>query len=319
MELRSIPKPSFHNIWIGGVKNLEDIKNTIGQLAYDSYGRTIGKIVGFDFDANDKAKSIKMISEKGEFLEFPIVQAILENNSVVCLPPREKEAREILKQLKTLNKRINALNQLYRSGEIREESYQSLKKNYESSFTKIKENREDVLERLEERKEDLNKQIHELQIIFASNKMQFLSGEISEKAFKSSEDIIRRHIDSATEEKTDIENISKYIASANESIFSSIPTAGEDTAETEDSKVTETDEETPEMEVVPREEFSESEAEDAPEIEEETPTAEEDTAETEDSKVTETDEETPKLEEYGEESKVEDSKDKIIVRIREDF
>ena len=134
---------------------MEEIKKSLGQLARDPYGRPIGRIVGLESDANDKTKSIKMISEKGDFLEFPIVQTSIENNSVICLSPREKEAREILKQLKTLNQRINALDQLYRSGDIREESYKSLKKNYESSFSKIKECCEDILEKMEERKQNL--------------------------------------------------------------------------------------------------------------------------------------------------------------------
>ena len=174
-------------------------------MARDPYERPIGRIVGLESDANDKTKSIKIISEKGDFLEFPIVQTSIENNSVICLSPREKETREILKQLKTLNKRINALDQLYRSGDIREESYKSLKKNYESSFSKIKACCKGILEKMEERKQNLENMAHELQIIFASNKMQYLSGEISEQALKSCEDIIRSHIDSATKEKNNLE------------------------------------------------------------------------------------------------------------------
>ncbi|MCW3975410.1 MAG: CdvA-like protein, partial [Candidatus Bathyarchaeota archaeon] len=247
---------------------MEEIKKNLGQLIYDPYGRTVGRIVGLEVDANDNTNSIKLISDKGDYIELPMTQVKFQNNSIIYLQSWEQEANEILKQLRTLNKRINALDELYRSGEIREEFYQSLKSNYENSFTKIKDFREGIVKEMSERSQDLMKEINELQITFANNKMQHLSGEIGEQSFRACQDIIQRNIESASSEKNNIERISNDIMDIDKEKITQYNKNEYSTSEF--SKTEEPEHETPKTEEYSTSEFSKTE-----EPEHETPKTEE--------------------------------------------
>jgi len=272
---------------------LEEIRKYLGESVFDAYGRTIGKIVSLELDANNKAESIKTLSGKGEFIEYPINQVAIEQGQIICLPPWEKEAKGILRQLNTLRKRINALDELYKSGEIREEFYKSLKSNYESSFSKIKESRENILEKAEKRKEDLINKINELQIIFANNKMQFHSGEMNEGTFKPCQEIIQKHIESALKEKNKIDDISKEIISFDETEVVISTTDEEETQTTIDEP----------KEYMTSTSMDEEKTTDDGELKDDvTSTEEEEEKEEEETQITS-----------------DEPKDKIIVKIREDF
>jgi len=302
-------------------KNLEEIKKYLSESVFDAYGRTIGKIVNLELDANNKAESIKTLSGKGEFIEYPINQVAIEQGRIICLPPWEKEAKGILRQLNTLRKRINALDELYKSGEIREEFYESLKSNYESSFSKIKESRENILEKAEKRKEDLINKINELQIIFANNKMQFHSGEMDEVTFKPCQEIIQKHIESALKEKNKIDDISKEIISFDETKVVISTTEEEETPTTiDESKEYMTSTSMDEEKTTDDEELKD----DVTSTEEEEETT--DKEETIDEEETQATSEEPKddmtsstIEEEETQTTSDEPKDKIIVKIREDF
>jgi hypothetical protein len=233
-----------------------------------------------------------------------MTQVKFQNNSIIYLQSWEQEANEILKQLRTLNKRINALDELYRSGEIREEFYQSLKSNYENSFTKIKDFREGIVKKMSERAQDLVKEINELQITFANNKMQYLSGEIGEQSFRSCQDIIQRNIESASSEKNNIERISNDIMDIDKEKITQHDKSGYSTSEF--SKTEEPESETPKTEEYSTSEFSKTE-----EPESETPKTEEYST-SEDSTIT-------KFTKEENEQVVKKPPDSIVVRVREDF
>ncbi|MCW4032624.1 MAG: CdvA-like protein [Candidatus Bathyarchaeota archaeon] len=325
---------------------MEEIKKYLGESVFDAYGRTIGKIINLELDANNKAESIKTLSGKGEFIEYPINQVAIEQGRIICLPPWEKEAKGILRQLNTLRKRINALDELYKSGEIREEFYKSLKSNYESSFSKIKESRENILEKAEKRKEDLINKINELQIIFANNKMQFHSGEMDEVTFKPCQEIIQKHIESALKEKNKIDDISKEIISFDETKVVISTTEEEETQATSEepkddmtsSTIEEEETQTTldeSKEYMTSTSMDEEKTTDDEELKDDVTSTEEeeeeeeettDKEETIDEEETQATSEEPKddmtsstIEEEETQTTSDEPKDKIIVKIREDF
>lgn len=184
----------------------EGFKKFLGKPVVDGYGRPLGRIVGLITDVNQNVTDVEIEFGNGEFVRCPSKQLVVEAGTPIYLYPWELESMEIEKALDLAIKRIQALDDLFRMGEISGETYEEFKKTHEASFGELKERRDRLINRLKGRIDKLNSQIRELQMFRTSLKMQRATGEIEESSFKDAISIVEDGLNKAFTEKEELEN-----------------------------------------------------------------------------------------------------------------
>lgn len=185
---------------------LNEFKKFLGKHVRDSYGRTLGRIVGIIADVNQQVTDVEVEFGNGDFLKCPSKQFSIESGTLVYLYPWELESLEIAKALDLAIKRIQALDELFRMGEIPTETYDEFKKAHEASLKELKERRDSLITKLKSRVDKLNAQIRELQMFRTSLKMQKSTGEISEDVFKDAISIVEDGLTKSFNEKEQLEH-----------------------------------------------------------------------------------------------------------------
>lgn len=185
---------------------LVEFKKFLGKPVVDSYGRSLGRVVGAIADVSQRVTDVEIEFGNGEFVRCPSKQLVIEAGTLIYLYPWELESIEIAKSLDLAIKRIQALDELFRMGEIPGETYDEFKKIHEASFRELKERRNRLISRLKGRIDKLNSQIGELQMFRTSLKMQKLTGEIEEDRFKEAISIVEDGLNKAFTEKEELES-----------------------------------------------------------------------------------------------------------------
>ncbi|MCD6443577.1 CdvA-like protein [Candidatus Bathyarchaeota archaeon] len=184
----------------------EGFKKFLGKHVVDGYGRPLGRVVGLITDVNQNVTDVEIEFGNGEFVRCPSKQLMIEAGTLIYLYPWELESTEIAKALDLAIKRIQALDDLFRMGEIPGETYEEFKKIHEASFRELRERRDRLINRLKGRIGKLNSQIRELQMFRTSLKMQRATGEIEEDSFKEAISIVEDGLNKAFTEKEELEN-----------------------------------------------------------------------------------------------------------------
>lgn len=187
---------------------VEEVEKYLGKPLSDPYGRRIGYIIGFYSDSDGNVTSLEISIGDYEFREINIDRFDLNNGDIVLIPEWEYDVKIIENRLERLRKRVIALNELYAKKEIPKHSYEKFKKNIENELLKTKEDARNIREVLKKRLNILEDTIVELEKTMTSLKMNYIAGEIPEKAYKTAADQIRKYLDLTQMEK---ESVKKHI------------------------------------------------------------------------------------------------------------
>lgn len=187
---------------------VEDVEKYLGKPVNDPYGRRIGFIIGFYSDPDGNVTSFEISIGDQEFKEMGIDRFELNNGDIVLVPEWEYEVKKIENRLERLRKRVIALNELYAKKEIPKHAYEKFKKNIENELIKTKEDARNIREVLKKRLNVLEDTIVELEKTITSLKMNYIAGEIPEKAYKTAVDQVRKYLDLVQAEK---ESVKKHL------------------------------------------------------------------------------------------------------------
>ena len=191
---------------------MEEIGKYVGKAVNDTYGRNIGRLIGLTTNAKDEVVSVALELANGELLQCASSQILMKGDSLVYTPPWRIEAIQLQKEFEVATRRVNALDELNRSGELQGEIYTSLKKQHESVVEEVKGRRQGLISGLEERLADLNSQLRDLQTLLANNKMLHTSREIDDYAYQAASEAIRSGLERTLTEKKDIEEVVEHLS-----------------------------------------------------------------------------------------------------------
>jgi len=191
---------------------MEEIGRYVGKPVTDTYGRNIGRLIGVATNAKDEVVSVAFELANGELLQCPSSQLLMKGDSLVFTPSWRIEAIQLQKEFELATRRVRALDELNKSGELQGEIYTSLKTQHESVAEEVKGRRQALLSSLEERLADLNSQLRDLQTLLANNKMLHTSREIDESAYLTASEAIRSGLDRTLTEKKDIEEVVDHLS-----------------------------------------------------------------------------------------------------------
>jgi len=191
---------------------MEEIGKYVGKAVTDTYGRNIGRLIGLATNARDEVVSVALELANGELLQCASSQILMKADSLVFTPSWRIEAIQIQKEFELATRRVRALDELNKSGELQGEIYTSLKKQHESVVEEVKGRRQGLMSNLEERLRDLNSQVRDLQILLANNKMLHTSREIDDSAYQVASEAIRSGLERMMTEKKDIEEVVDHLS-----------------------------------------------------------------------------------------------------------
>jgi hypothetical protein len=186
---------------------LEDVKRYLGKPITDPLGNIVGKVVGLAFDSKNEVKGIAIESGDGGLIRCPIERVVVNENSIHLEQPWRVEADELDRLYEVVAKRIQALEELYGSGEIEEEIYAELYKAHKSTLEELEERRRSLIEGLRAKISEKVEEIKELQMFLANNKILRASGEVDEYSYRISNDAIRRGLQRSISEKKEMEDL----------------------------------------------------------------------------------------------------------------
>jgi hypothetical protein len=179
-------------------------KYYLGRKVVDSYGRTLGKVVGYYMKAKNSLPIVGLELTSGIFKAVPSSKLIDEANILVLDADWKKRAEDLTQNL-TLNiRKTSALNRLYKSGEISSDAYESLTKDFDVEIQDLKTQHKGLLDKLGERSTILNAKLKEVENYFVNIKVAHELGEMDDEAYRISRDALHDLINRLQAEHKDI-------------------------------------------------------------------------------------------------------------------
>jgi DNA repair exonuclease SbcCD ATPase subunit len=185
---------------------VEEIGKYLGQSFEDPMGRLSGKLVGLTADVKDEVQAVQVALSSGEVAEYPINSVRVINGRPIIIEAWRVEAEDLKKEHDIIKRRIQALDQLRKDGDIDQTEYNQQRNSYEDINKDIIGKRERVVETLIEHVAKLEQQIKDLQTALTNNKMLYTAAEIDESTYRSVTESIRAGLEIARKERKDIDN-----------------------------------------------------------------------------------------------------------------
>lgn len=191
---------------------MDQAKKFLGKTIVDAHGRSIGRLVGIATDIKNTVTSVEIELGNSQFLHCPAEQLLVEGDSLIYLHEWKVQASDLKKELDIALRRVKALEELYKSGEIRADLYDDLKTQHESAVNELQTRRAASIDDLKNRKKRFDEQVKELETFLANNKMQHSSGEIGDEAYKIANESIHSGLERTLAERKDIESYIDYLS-----------------------------------------------------------------------------------------------------------
>jgi len=185
---------------------MDDLRRFIGRTVKDSYGKSLGRLVGVTSDIKGCVDSISVELGHGEFENFPTRQVSTNGVTLIVHQEWSVEADELTKELDLLRRRDHALDELYSSGDIEEAAYKRLKEEYRKAREDLLNRAEATIKKLADRSQRLDEQTKLIQSIMANNKMQYTSGEIGEEEYCLANEAIQEGLNRFSSERKNIDD-----------------------------------------------------------------------------------------------------------------
>jgi len=189
--------------------NIENVANYLGQTITDIYGRKIGVITSIYSDIDGKVTSVEIMTNDAIYETIPAERLELGVDGLKLLPEWLVAARALERKLDVLRKRIKAMEELYKKGQIPTHAYKEVKERLSKELDKAKVDVKNLKEVLRKRTYELENFVIHIEKALTHLLISYTSGELPENGFKISSDFMKFARQMALDEKKDID---KHIA-----------------------------------------------------------------------------------------------------------
>ena len=174
-------------------------------------GRTIGRLVGLTSDVKDEVAAIQVALPNGEVDQHPIEFVKIIEGHPVLLQTWRVEAEDLRREHDIIKRRAQALDLLFKEGDIDQLEYNQQRGTYEDLNKEINQKRDTLLDHLEDVEGKLERQIKDLQSALTNDKMLYTASEIDEQTYHMVTESIRAGLEIARKEKKDVDNTRGYL------------------------------------------------------------------------------------------------------------
>jgi len=190
----------------------DDINKFIGKTVVDTYGRAIGRMVGFLTNNKQYVSTIALEMGNNEFLQYPISRFSIREKSIIFDYSWIVESNALNTAYSITFGKISALNKLYKGGEVPAEVYDEMRKQQEQLINDISERCLTLNDMLKEKLTKLNTQLKELKVFLIGFQIGHMTGEIDDKYFEMSFGYIQKMLTGILLEKKDVNKATKKIS-----------------------------------------------------------------------------------------------------------
>jgi uncharacterized protein YeaO (DUF488 family) len=201
---------------------LEKIIPYLGQLIYDVYGRKSGTVVGIYSEVDGNVVAIEVMINDSIYETLSADRLSVRDDNVKVVPEWLVEVQKVEKKLDTLKKRMTALEELFKKGQIPQHAYKELKEKFEKELNKAKNDAKNLKEVMRKRIYDLENFVLHIEKAMTNLMVSYTSGELPENGFKVSADFLRFAKQASLEEKKDIEKHIGLITKLEEELTSAV-------------------------------------------------------------------------------------------------
>lgn len=201
---------------------LDKVAPYLGQVIYDLYGRKVGTVVGVYSEVDGKVVAVEVMINDSNYETIPSERLELKDDGVKIAPEWFVEAQKVEKKLDTLRKRVKALEELYKKGQIPQHAYKELKEKFDKESAKVKSDAKNVKEVMRRRIYDLENFVIHIEKAMTNLMVSYTSGELPENGFKVSADFMRYAKQTSLEEKKDLEKHVSLVTKLEEELASVI-------------------------------------------------------------------------------------------------
>ncbi len=179
----------------------------VGKEVKDIYGTHVGLVLGVTTDTSGQLVSAGIDAGSDGFLELPKAYIMLEEEHLVRIPKWKIDIDTFTNDTKVVQKRLHALDELEREGEISPEEYEGIAKVYKEKDGDLKDGYLGITNALNEKAQQLDIHSKALRRFLTTLKVQYKSGEISSEYYTKSLNNLNLMNDRLNAEKTEILNL----------------------------------------------------------------------------------------------------------------
>ncbi len=179
-------------------------KDLIGKKVVDSYGKRIGKIIGFSTDSLKNISSFGIERNDGGFMKCDTTEVILDQDLVKINSSWRLKAESLASEVTLTIKKISALHELKNDVEVSKHIYDTLQSGFEAEKKTILDRRRNLKDRLKERLSAIHAQLKEVYEFIAYVKISYHIGDIDEETYQRSYISFQLMIDKLLSEEDDI-------------------------------------------------------------------------------------------------------------------
>ncbi|MFQ5762409.1 MAG: CdvA-like protein [Candidatus Bathyarchaeia archaeon] len=185
----------------------EGLQRFIGKPAKDLYGRYVGSVIGVSLDPFGEIGAVGIDEGKQGLVEHPRNQIMVGDDALIVVPDWKLEVEAFRKDNTHTMRKIEALEELNKSGEIPQYVYEELSQNYKDSMDSLQQSYVHLTEKLKSRAHELMDYAKHIERFLGNVKVQHKTGEMSDEVFKVAHDNLAFEIGSAGKEREDIVSI----------------------------------------------------------------------------------------------------------------
>jgi len=199
------------------------VNSLIGKDVVDSDNHVVGRVLGVINDAEGAAQvGIEFIN--GDFLTYPMSQIVIADKGILIKHDYNTDSENLIRDFRSINKKIAALDKLYQNNEIPNEVYTVIHERYESVLARILDQQKSMVSLLDDRIKALNNQIFSLRSFIAQTRVEYMVGELDEQSYKISSSALQARLNKILPEKGKLVALVNGISAAfkeNKPIFES--------------------------------------------------------------------------------------------------
>ena len=184
---------------------IENVASYLGQPIYDIYGRKVGILVSVYSDVDGTVTALEIMTNDAIYETIPAERFEHDSDGLKLLPEWLVNAKRVEKKLDVVRKRVRALEELHKKGEVPEHAYKELKERLWREFEKVKSDAKTLKDVLRKRSYELENFVLHIEKAMTHLMVSYTAGEIPEQGFRNSMDMLRYAKQAAQTEKKAIE------------------------------------------------------------------------------------------------------------------
>jgi hypothetical protein len=188
-----------------------ETKALLGHSVIDSYGRSLGKVIGIERNAFGELESVQVEGTGGQIVIAKARQIALTPRNVTLTPEWKLESEEIISELSTLRKRINALESLKETKDIDNEIYAELVDSQKEGYLEKVKTAEALAASMKRRLSEVTDNISSLTRYLVNAKLDHKSGELDDESLKLAQGSIEPTLRPLIAEKADLSGSLKIL------------------------------------------------------------------------------------------------------------